>query len=158
MKGYIGLTTKEWLNNIRKHCELNEVVFWCKKKSFKAIESGEPFFFLKRDRFTSNMERYLVGHALYSRFERTDSENAWKTYGSSLGFESEEDFNNTLEGLYREKSFELGCIVLQTPVFYETEVSLGVCGIDYSPCIVSGKIITGEECLKIEDALRRMSK
>ena len=155
MRGYIGLTTTEWIEFIQRNTSCDKAVFWCKKKSFRALNMGEPFYFLRRGKFSSNADRYILGYASFLRFEKMSVIDAWERYKTALGFEDNSSYLDSIKNIYGNCDFELGCIVLNKPVFFMSGVSLAACNIDFSPCIVSGKTITDEECSQIISISRR---
>jgi hypothetical protein len=151
MAGFIAITSEGWieyLKNNRK--DLDFAVFWCKKKTFKALKCGEDFYFLRRSSFKSNADRFIAGKGSFVEFKTIQSNIIWSEYGNSVGFEEEEEFVNNVRKIYGKEVADLGCIVLNNLVFYEKPVSIQECGIDFSPYIVSGKTITNEECEKIK--------
>ena len=150
MAGYIAITTSDWINSIKANTA-SSAVFWCKKKNFIALSSGEKFYFLEKGRFSSNADRFIVGYGEFTRFETIDSSLAWEKYSKALGFEEEQDFRNQIKSIYRsEQSFDLGCIVLNHVHFFKKKLSLAECDIEFSPYIVSGKKLDEEECLRID--------
>jgi hypothetical protein len=47
MKGYIGVTTKEWFTYLSNNKDMQEVNFWRKDvRNFNSLTKGDPFFFL----------------------------------------------------------------------------------------------------------------
>lgn len=149
MAGYIAITMSGWLENI-KSSSYSSAVFWCKKKSFKALTPGDRFYFLERGSFKSNADRFIVGSGVFVEFTKGRSTEMWAKYANRLGFKTFEEFEKHLEGLYHEKKTEIGCIVLDKIVFFKRKVSLDECSVDFSPYIVSGKSINSDECTRIE--------
>ena len=47
-KGHIGVTDNKWAKFISEN-DIETVNFWYKKYSFKAINQGDIFFFLKKE-------------------------------------------------------------------------------------------------------------
>ena len=151
MAGYIAITMSDWLDCVNS-LNNGSAVFWCKKKSFKALLPGEKFYFLERGRFKSNADRYIVGRGVFSEFDRGDSKTMWGKYTTRLGFRKFEDFEAHIESVYHDSSIELGCIVLDKICFFKRKISLDECDVDFSPYIVSGKCLTSDECARIENA------
>lgn len=150
MGGYIALTTQDWILSL-KAMNAETAVFWRKKKSFKAVQVGEPIYFLRRGSFSSNSERYLVGKGLFYKHDLLPANEAWIRYNMQLGFRCEHDFNEAVFKIYREHNPELGCLQICEVRFYEALISLMDAKIDFSPYIVSGKKISIEECNRIDD-------
>lgn len=149
MGGYIALTTQDWILSL-KAMNAEAAVFWRKKKSFKAVQVGEPIYFLRRGSFSSNSERYIVGKGLFCKHELLSANEAWIKYNTQLGFSCEQDFNEAVFKIYKEQNPELGCLRISKVQFYETSISLMDAKIDFSPYIVSGKKISIEECNRID--------
>ena len=149
MGGYIALTTQDWILSL-KAMNAETAVFWRKKKSFKAVQVGEPIYFLRRGSFSSNSERYLVGKGLFYKHELLTANEAWIRYNVQLGFRCEKDFNEAVFKIYKEQNPELGCLQINEIQFYKVPISLMDAKVDFSPCIVSGKKISIEECNRID--------
>lgn len=149
MGGYIALTTQDWILSL-KAMKAETAVFWRKKKSFKAVQVGEPIYFLRRGSFSSNSERYIVGNGLFYKHELLPANEAWIKHSTQLGFRCEQDFNEAVFKIYKEQNPELGCLRISKVQFYETPISLMDAKIDFSPYIVSGKKISVEECNRID--------
>ena len=153
MAGYIAITTPAWIEN-NKSTGTEAAVFWSKKTTFKAVDKGEPFYFLRRGRFNSNADRYIAGRGLFVRFIRLNPMDAWNLFGEKLGFESKGAFEENVSSLYHGEIQELGCIVLEKVKFFFQEISLEECKIDFSPYIVSGKKLSDSDCIRIEEAVK----
>lgn len=150
MAGYIALTTSEWVDCI-KAFHHKSAVFWRKRSVFKALQPGEPFYFLRRGKFSSNDERFLAGKGLFVDFEELEVCDAWKKYNTKLGFPSKELFDAQVKNLYNNDVHKIGCIYLSDVFFFDNECSLADCNVDFSPYIVSGKAISDEVCSKIDE-------
>lgn len=101
MAGFIAITSEGWieyLKNNRK--DLDFAVFWCKKKTFKALKCGEDFYFLRRSSFKSNADRFIAGKGSFVEFKTIQSNIIWSEYGNSVGFEEEEEFVNNVRKIY----------------------------------------------------------
>ena len=114
-------------------------VFWRKSKSFNALVPDEPYFFLKRGRI--NGKRYVVGYASFVQNIVLRAEDAWDEYGVSLGARRRQEFIDSVKEIYNDFNVELGCIMLDMICFFKQGILLEDCGIDFSPVIVSGKIL-----------------
>ena len=151
MSGFIAITSEEWIEYLKNNNK-DLALFWCKKKTFKALKYGEDFYFLRRSSFKSNADRFIVGKGSYVEFRIMHRNIIWSEYGNSVGYKEKEEFLKNVKKIYGEDIADLGCIVLKNLVFYEKPVSIHECGIDFSPYIVSGKTITNEDCEKIKAA------
>ena len=152
MKGYIAISDDAWCKYL-KEIRLEKAVFWRKKTSFKALQEGEYFYFLKRKPIDG--VRWIVGKGKYVRWNILSPHKAWNEYNCALGYQNETEFLNSIKAIYKSDDIELVCIVLNNIEFFERPVNLAECGIDFSPYIVSGKTITNDECIKINEKLER---
>ena len=150
MSGFIALTTCEWIESLTHTNPSDTVVFWRKRKSFKAIKPSEYIYFLKRGPFVSNQDRYLIGRGKFIGTDLLLANEAWEKYGTALGFDDRNTFLCALQTMYRESNPELGCVLMKSIKLFRRPISLEEAGICFSPYIVSGKTITKEECLMIE--------
>ena len=155
MAGYIAITMSDWLDCIAASGN-SSAVFWCKKKNFKALLPGEKFYFLERGQFRSNADRFIVGSGEFLEFKKGKSFEVWDKYTTKLGFSTLEELEEHIEAVYHNKTFEIGCIVLNNIAFFNRKISLDECGVDFSPYIVSGKCITSDECIRIEKAAKEI--
>ena len=149
MHGFIALTNQEWINN-QINNNGSDAVFWRKQCNFKALSSGEPFYFLKRGHFESNNDRFIVGKGVFSAIEVLFPTNAWEKYHAKLGYATKEDFLAAVRSVYKEENPALGCIILRNVCFFDRPVSLSAARIDFSQYIVSGKTISAENCSNID--------
>ena len=152
MSGFIAITSDDWCSFLQKNGS-DCAVFWRKKTSFKALQNGEPFFFLNRKR--KGGMRFGVGYGIFNNWELLDSKDAWRKYGTQLGFPTETDFMQGVTDMYGRYDVELGCICLINMRFYEHGIAPEQCGVDFSPYIVSGKTISDNECRNLLNALER---
>jgi len=150
MPGYIAIASPVWSDYIQSK-ELQYAVYWCRKKYFRALSKGEPFYFLGNR--LPNGDRILIGKSVFVGFSAIEVGEAWDRYGNSLGCASFEDFQNSIKAIYRNDSLDLGCIELEKPIFAKKVVKLSNCGIVFSPYTVSGKTISDDECRQIDKLL-----
>ena len=150
MSGFIAITSDDWCSFLQKECA-DHAVFWRKKASFKALQSGELFFFLNRKR--KDGMRFVVGHGIFQNWELLTATDAWEKYGSQLGFPTEADFKQCVTDMYGVYDVELGCICLSNMCFYKQGIAPEQCGVDFSPYIVSGKTISDTECQNLLSSL-----
>lgn len=152
MKGYIALANNDWCEYQIKN-KRSMAVFWRKRLTFKAIDIGEPFFFLNRKRI--NNTRHVVGYGFLQSVSKINVNDAWDKFGGLLGSFSKQEFRKAIEDCYYSSSIDIGCIVLQNVTFTINPVSLESCNIVFSESTVSGKTITEEECKILLDKLNR---
>lgn len=155
MNGYIGIANDDWCNCLQSS-KSSQAVFWRKRTVFKALEKKEYFFFLKKKAVGG--KRYIVGRGKFDEWRVLPAKSAWEEYGSSLGYQDENGFFESLQAIYRTKDVDLGCIVLREVEFFEVPVTLEKCGIAFSPYIVSGKTIDENECNRLNLALEGSDK
>lgn len=152
MKGYIGVTDREWFNNLKSQYILNEVNFWRKNtNNFKSIVEGEKFFFLVKNDKTNKRERKILGSATFVRYEVITVSKAWGKYKWGNGVNTIDEFYSKMKKLYEVdlKESTIGCIILKDLEFFTNEVLLSDLDIDFQKSIVSGKGISEEEVNKI---------
>lgn len=152
MSGYIGITDRQWFNNLKSQYILNEVNFWRKNtNNFKSLAPGEKFFFLVKNDKENRTERKVLGIATFVRYEVMTISEAWKQYKSGNGVNSIEEFYSKMKKLYEVNMEEnnIGCIILKDVEFFANEVLLSDLNIDFQNSIVSGKGISEEEVIRI---------
>lgn len=152
MKGYIAISSDAWCNYL-KSIQSDKAVFWRKKAAFKALQEGEYFYFLNR-KAVDGM-RFVVGRGKYAGRSVLSPHKAWEEYKQTLGCQEEIEFIQSIRSIYKTDDVELGCIVLNEVEFFEIPVNLGECDIDFSPYIVSGRTITNDECIRLNEKLVR---
>lgn len=91
MSGFIAITSEEWIEYLKNNNK-DLALFWCKKKTFKALKYGEDFYFLRRSSFKSNADRFIVGKGSYVEFRIMHSNIIWSEYGNSVGYKEKEEF------------------------------------------------------------------
>ena len=91
MAGFIEITSEKWIDYLKSH-KKDFAVFWCKKKSFKALKCGDDFYFLRRSGLKTNADRYIAGKGAFVEFKLMPVNMIWSEYGNCVGFEKEEDF------------------------------------------------------------------
>lgn len=146
-KGYIAITSHDWLVNIREQ-KINKVVFWRKKSTFKAIEKGDFFYFFSKE--STGDKRKIIGRGTLLSVEKLNAKELWEKYGLCTGYESEETLEKEIEIIYGNKDFLLGCIILEDVSFFKRGILVDECNIAFLPGIVSGKTISKEEVRTIE--------
>lgn len=128
--------------------EISEVNFWRKNTNqFKALSSGEPFFFLVKNEPGISGERAVLGKATFDRYEKLSINEAWSKYREGNGDENKESFITRMDDLYGTdtKVHGLGCIILKEFQLFDNPIYLSELGITFQNSIVSGKGITENE-------------
>lgn len=156
-KGFVGITSHQWWTYIKTK-NINTLNFWCKKKSFKALNQGEPFFFLKKNGPNEFGERKIVGYATFISFEYLSIDEAWEKYTQGNGFDTIEEFKRNLPAIVNDSIAYVGCIILENYVELEHPIYLSEIGISFPNAIVSGKTINEDECNLILDIDRKAQK
>ena len=145
MKGYIGVTTREWFTFLSQNTNLGEVNFWRKNtNNFRVLKKGEPFFFLVKNEQGEKGERAVLGSAVFERFEVLSVEDAWNKYGIGNGDISKKSFIARMKVMFETdtNNGQIGCIILTDFQVFDNPVYLSEVGIDFKNSVVSGKGIT----------------
>lgn len=152
MKGYIGVTAHVWWDYL-KDKNIDVINFWNKKKAFKVLDTGDYFFFLKKNGPKENGERYVVGYAEFDDFEYIDLDEAWDKYQQGNGHPDKEDFVKSMGSTLGDSQLtQIGCILLRRYKKFKTPVLLSEVGIEFANSIVSGKSIDEIECRTLLEA------
>lgn len=148
MKGYIGVTAREWFTYLSQSNNLDEVNFWRKNtNNFKALKKGKSFFFLVKNKKDIKGERAVLGRAIYERFEVLSVNEAWNNYGVRNGDESKDGFTARMNKMFETdtNNSQIGCIILSDFQPFKNAVYLSEVGIEFKNSVVSGKRITETE-------------
>ncbi|CAM3758159.1 HNH endonuclease [Nocardiopsis rhodophaea] len=146
MKAYVGVTDSDWYHFLAPRPHLTEINFWkpSADAKFSALTPGEVFFF--KSHYPHNR---IVGWGFFSDFIRLPASQAWEYFGEGNGAPSAEEMINSIRR-YRErrkpsitadKDPEIGCIILNNPVFLKEDSALDPPA-DWAPPIVQGKTYT----------------
>lgn len=149
-KGYIGITDNDWFEFISKK-SIRRVNFWRKGKSFKALNKGDLFFFLKKNKHKEKGERKVVGYGVFEKFEVLSIEESWNLYGEGNGYSNISSFRNKIEQMYNleGQNVQIGSIILDDVIIFNNPIYLSYVDIEFANSIVSGKIISKEDVNKI---------
>jgi putative restriction endonuclease len=121
--GYIGLTDPEWYSFLSSRPQVDEVNFWQPhgNREFRAINSGEPFFFKLRA-----PHKAIAGFGFFERFQVLTALEAWELFGEMNGAP---DIRSMIERITRLRGvdattpqsgdFDIGCILITAPVFFD---------------------------------------
>jgi len=154
MKGYIGVTSREWFTYLSNKDSVNEINFWRKKTDkFRVLSEGEPFLFIVKNIKGNKGERAVLGKATFKRFEVLKVEEAWNKYGEGNGDGIKESFVTRMKIMFGTDTHngEIGCIILSDFKRFDNPVYLSGIGIDFKNGIVSGKGIKEREVTNIFD-------
>lgn len=154
MKGYIGVTAREWFTYLSQTNNFVEVNFWRKNtNNFRILTKGEPFFFLVKNEKGNKGERAILGKAIYERFEVLSVDNAWNKYGIGNGDENKDSFIARMNKMFETdtNNGQIGCIILSDFQQFDNAVYLSEVGIEFKNSIVSGKGITEMEVNAINE-------
>jgi putative restriction endonuclease len=122
-KGYVGLTDAEWYSFLSAQPRVDEVNFWQPHggRAFRALKHREPFFFKLRA-----PAKAIVGFGFFERYESLPAWLAWECFREMNGAPDFESMIDRILRLRRDKGgpersgdFEIGCVMLAAPVFFE---------------------------------------
>jgi hypothetical protein len=169
MKGYIGITSREWFTFLANYKGVNEVNFWRKNtNNFNVLQPGEPFFFLvKNDKYVRG-ERAILGMATYLRYEVLTVDKAWEKYSNGNGDESKDSFYSRMNKMFDTDAHtgEIGCIILTDFQVFDNPVYLSNTNVKFANSTISGMGVTEEQVTSIleygfgtfDNVIRRVSE
>lgn len=145
MKIYVGITDKDWYENVKIE-GLDEVNFWKPGSAeFRALCRNELFLFKLHA-----PDNYIVGGGYFVKFSRLPTYLAWEAFGIKNGTKSLKELNNkiykyrTRNGMWNENP-QIGCVILTDPFYFEKQDWIPVPE-DWNKSIVQGKSYdTGEQ-------------
>src|SRR5260370_5066670 len=136
---YVGLTDRDWFNFLSRRAELDEVNFWQPRAStaFAALKLGEPFLFKLH-----SPNNYIVGGGVFVYWTRLPLSLAWDAFGEKNGAPTATEMTRRIEQYRRGagstvQDYEVGCILLEQPFFFERSEWMTVPG--WQPSIQRGK-------------------
>lgn len=150
MKGYVAITRNDWIESVRVSGK-TDIVFWKKRLLFKALETGENFYFLNR--VGVNEKRVIVGKATFEKFEIAYACDAWEKYGECLGG-TKTAFSDMVKKMCGSYDSQIGCICLSNVKFFNNPILVEELSIEISPFTVSGKKLSENQCEEIERKCR----
>jgi putative restriction endonuclease len=138
VKIYVGITDKDWYEQLKAQ-KPEEVNFWKPGSSnFKALEPNDMFLFKLH-----HPANFIVGGGFFVRFSLLPSFLAWQAFGMKNGTTSYEELQKRIKK-YRSRNginsdnAPIGCIILTEPFFFDEHDWIPV-PIDWNPNIVQGK-------------------
>ncbi len=138
MKIYVGVTDKDWYEQLKSQ-KPEEVNFWKPGSSnFKVLQPNDMFLF--KLHYPAN---YIVGGGFFVRFSLLPSFLAWQAFGTKNGTTSYEELQKRINK-YRSRNgingenTPIGCIILTEPFFFDERDWIPVPK-DWNLSIVQGK-------------------
>ncbi len=138
MKIYVGVTDKDWYEQLKSQ-KPEEVNFWKPGSSnFKVLRPNDMFLF--KLHYPAN---YIVGGGFFVRFSLLPSFLAWQAFGTKNGTTSYEELQKRINK-YRNRNgingenTPIGCIILTEPFFFDERDWIPVPK-DWNLSIVQGK-------------------
>jgi len=139
MQIYVGITDADWFSYLRERPELDEVNFWQPSgtRQFKSLAPGEPFLFKLH-----SPDDYIVGGGLFGHHSLLPVSLAWAAFGDKNGAQTIEEMKARIVryrrvGLDSREDYVVGCLLLESPFFFEREDWIPVP--DWRPQIVQGR-------------------
>lgn len=148
MKGYIGVTSREWFTYLSNENYVGEVNFWRKNtNNFRVLTEGEPFFFLVKNERGVRGERAVLGKATYVRYEVLTVDEAWNNYGNGNGDANKDSFITRMNEMFETDTHngEIGCIILTDFQAFDNHVYLSNIDVEFANGVMSGRSINGNE-------------
>ncbi len=138
MKIYVGITDKDWYEQLKAQ-KPEEVNFWKPGSSnFKALQPNDMFLFKLH-----HPANYIVGGGFFVRFSLLPPFLAWQAFGLKNGTTSYEELQKRINK-YRNRNgincdnAPIGCIILTEPFFFDEHDWIPVPK-DWNLNIVQGK-------------------
>lgn len=152
MRGFVANTDYDWFTFLRSAEQpVEEVNFWrpASDSSFKALQSGEPFFFKLKSPHNA-----IGGFGYFAHFSNLPLSLAWQVFGQGNGAPNFALMRERLlhfrsrfrMDLEYGKDFSIGCILINEPLFFDRKDWIRIPE-DFAPNIVQGKtydLATGE--------------
>ena len=138
MKIYVGVTDKEWYEQLRQQ-RPEEVNFWKPGSSnFRALQANDMFLFKLHHPYN-----YIVGGGFFVRFSLLPPSIAWQAFALKNGTNSFGELMRRIKKYRGRNDIDgdnalIGCIILAEPFFFEKEDWIPVPE-DWSSNIVQGK-------------------
>lgn len=139
MKIYVGITDYDWYS-LLKNENCDEVNFWKPSGNinFIALKPNELFLFKLH-----SPHNYIVGGGFFVKYSILPTYLAWDAFGIKNGARNLQELNESVIK-YRDKksivdnSFNIGCIILTEPFFFDEKDWIPV-PVDWKSNIQTGK-------------------
>lgn len=141
MKIYVGVTDKNWYEQLSRDA-VDEVNFWNPGAApFKALQENEMFLFKLH-----YPENKIVGGGFFVRYTQLPPFLVWQAFGKKNGTKSFEELNKRI-AKYRGRNeiaenSQIGCTILTEPFWFKEEDWISVP--DWNRNIVKGKTYSTE--------------
>jgi putative restriction endonuclease len=121
MQIYVGITDGDWFEYLSERPKLDEVNFWqpSGKRHFKTLAPGEPFLFKLH-----SPNDFIVGGGLFGHHSLLPVSLAWAAFEEKNGAQTIEEMKARIARYRRvaldsREDYIIGCILLESPVFFE---------------------------------------
>lgn len=141
MKVYVGVTDRDWIRQLSRISDLDQVNFWLPSptQGFAALQHGGLFLFKSK----ASDGNQIVGAGVFDDFVRARVLEAWEWFGAGNGVESLDElvarvrkYRHVQEVLPYDT--EIGCVLLRMTEFFPVSERLPA-PTDWSPEIVRGR-------------------
>lgn len=138
IKIYVGVTDKEWYEQLRDQ-RPEEVNFWKPGSSnFKALQANDMFLFKLHHPYN-----YIVGGGFFVRFSLLPPSIVWQAFAQKNGTNSFEELMHRIKKYRGRNDIDgdnalIGCVILSEPFFFDKNDWIPVPE-DWSSNIVQGK-------------------
>jgi putative restriction endonuclease len=147
MRLFVAITDSDWFDYLSE-LRPDEVNFWKPSgaESFHSLSPGEPLLFKLHSPLN-----FIVGVGFFSHYTVLPASFAWAAFGEKNGAKTEIEMRRRIEK-YRKRrriqtdaaaDYNIGCILLQTPFFFEREEWIPVP--DWPMQTVQGKGFSNDE-------------
>lgn len=144
MRLFVAITDSDWFDYLSE-LKPDEANFWRPSgaESFHSLSPGEPLLFKLH-----SPQNFIVGGGFFSHYTVVPASFAWGAYGEKNGAQTEFEMRRRIEKYRRVQpgsaaDFNIGCILLQSPFFFQREEWIPVS--DWPPQVVQGKGYSSDE-------------
>jgi putative restriction endonuclease len=159
LKGFVGVTDKDWFAFLSQQPEIDEVNFWQPggRSRFRSLKPGEPFLFKLHSPLN-----YIAGGGFFAHSTILPISLAWQAFEKKNGASSFLEMRRLIERNRRQgitsEDYKIGCIILTQPFFFSRkdwipippDFSLNITGKTYD-------LTMGHGLRLWEDVLMRLS-
>lgn len=139
MQAYIGITDRDWFNQLRSLPHLDEVNFWqpSGNRQFRALSPGELFLFKLHSPYD-----YIVGGGFFTHSSLLPISLAWDAFCEKNGARNLLEMRARVEKYRRQErsldDYRIGCIILEQPFFLPENSWIPIPS-DWRPSIQQGR-------------------